>query len=94
MDDAYDRLRKAITKVRRDAGAVVEIMIVGDFNCHDQLWGGDEVSLGRQGEADLIIDLMNEFALSSLLTGRIEISFTIWTQRFFLEPCPETRYTG
>ncbi|KAJ5152544.1 hypothetical protein N7492_009824 [Penicillium capsulatum] len=57
----------AITNVRRDAGTVVEIMIVGDFNRHDQLWGGDEVSLGRQGEADLIIDLMNEFALSSLL---------------------------
>lgn len=42
-------------------------MIVGDFNRHDQLWGGDDVSLGRQGEADPIIDLMNEFALSSLL---------------------------
>ncbi|KGO75147.1 Endonuclease/exonuclease/phosphatase [Penicillium italicum] len=54
-------------KVRRDTGAVVEVMIVGDFNRHDQLWGGDEVSLGRQGEADPIIDLMNEFALSSLL---------------------------
>lgn len=25
------------------------------------------MSLGRQGEADLIIDLINEFALSSLL---------------------------
>ena len=67
LDDACDRLRKAITKVRRDAGTVVEIMIVGDFNRHDQLGGGDEVSLGRQGEADLIIDLMDEFALSSLL---------------------------
>ena len=29
--------------------------------------GGDDVSLGRQGKADPIIDLMNEFALSSLL---------------------------
>jgi hypothetical protein len=58
LDDAYDRLRKAITKIRRDAGTVVEIMIVGDFNRHDQLWGGDDVSLGRQGEADPIIDLM------------------------------------
>ena len=67
LDDACDRLRKAITEVRRDTGTVVEIMIVGDFNRHDQLWGGDDVSLGRQGEADPIIDLMNEFALSSLL---------------------------
>jgi ribonuclease HI len=42
-------------------------MITGDFNRHDQLWGGDDVSLSRQGEADPIIDLMSEFALSSLL---------------------------
>ncbi|OQE10081.1 hypothetical protein PENFLA_c095G09535, partial [Penicillium flavigenum] len=67
LSDACDRLRKAITKVRRDTGTVVEIMITGDFNRHDQLWGGDDVSLSRQGEADPIIDLMNEFALSSLL---------------------------
>ncbi|KAJ5500659.1 hypothetical protein N7453_009710 [Penicillium expansum] len=67
LEDACNRLRDAITKVRREAGAVVEALIVGDFNRHDQLWGGDEVSLGRQGEADPIIDFMNEFALSSLL---------------------------
>ncbi|KAJ5283497.1 hypothetical protein N7505_001477 [Penicillium chrysogenum] len=67
LSDACDRLRKAITKVRRDTGTVVEIMITGDFNRHDQLWGGDDVSLSRQGEADPVIDLMNEFALSSLL---------------------------
>ena len=67
LDDACDRLRKAISKVRQDAGTVVEIMIVGDFNRHDQLWGGDDVSLTRQGEADPIINLMSEFALCSLL---------------------------
>mgnify|MGYP002718720533 FL=1 len=67
LNDACDHLRKAIAKVRRDSGTVVEIMIMGDFNRHDQLWGGDDVSLTRQGEADLIIDLMNEFGLSSLL---------------------------
>lgn len=67
LRDTCSNLRKAITKVRRDTGAVVEVLIVGDFNRHDQLWGGDDVSLERQGEADPIIDLMNEFALSSLL---------------------------
>ena len=67
LNDACDRLRKAISKVRQDAGTVVEIIIVGDFNRHDQLWGGDDVSLKRQGEADPIIDLMNELSLSSLL---------------------------
>ncbi|KAI3037946.1 hypothetical protein CBS147353_11917 [Aspergillus niger] len=67
LDDTCNHLLNAITKLRRDTGAVVEILIMGDFNRHDQLWGGDDVSLGRQGEADSIIDLMNEYALSSLL---------------------------
>ncbi|KAI2766141.1 transcriptional regulator family: Zinc finger, CCHC-type [Penicillium roqueforti] len=67
LDNACDHLRKAITKVRRGSGTVVDIMIMGDFNRHDQLWGGDEVSSARQGEADPIIDLMNEFGLSNLL---------------------------
>lgn len=67
LRDTCNHLRKAITKVRRTTGTVVEVMIVGDFNRHDQLWGGDDVSLERQGEADLIIDFMNEFALTSLL---------------------------
>ncbi|CEL11721.1 Putative Reverse transcriptase [Aspergillus calidoustus] len=67
LRDTCSSLRKAITKVRRDTGAEVEVAIVGDFNRHDQLWGGDDVSLERQGEADPLIDLMNEFALSSLL---------------------------
>jgi hypothetical protein len=67
LDNACDHLRKAVGRVRRDTGAVVEVMVVGDFNRYHQLWGDDEVSLGRQGEADPIIDLMNEFALSSLL---------------------------
>ncbi|KAJ5100792.1 hypothetical protein N7456_006844 [Penicillium angulare] len=67
LEYTCNHLRKAIAMVRRDTGAVVDIMIVGDFNRHDQLWGGDEVSLGRQGEADPIIDLMSEFALNSLL---------------------------
>jgi endonuclease/exonuclease/phosphatase family metal-dependent hydrolase len=60
-------LQKPTADIRRDAGTVVDVVIAGDFNRHDQLWGGDDVSLGRQGEADQIIDLMNEFALNSLL---------------------------
>jgi len=67
LRDTCDNLRKAVTDTKRDAGTVVEVVIAGDFNRHDQLWGGDSVSLERQGEADPIIDLMNEFALSSLL---------------------------
>jgi hypothetical protein len=37
LDDTCSRLRGAITKVRRDTGAVVDILIIGDFNRHDQL---------------------------------------------------------
>jgi hypothetical protein len=69
LDDACNHLHKAITKVRRDTGTVVEIIIVGNFNRHDQIWGGDDVSLGRQCEADPIIDLMNGFSLDSLLNS-------------------------
>jgi hypothetical protein len=31
------------------------------------MWGGDDISVARQGEADPIIDLMNDFMLRSLL---------------------------
>jgi hypothetical protein len=65
--DTCNHLRKTIIKVRRNTDTVVDIMIVGDFNRHDLLWGGDDVSLERQCEADPNIDLMNEFSLSSLL---------------------------
>lgn len=37
LHDACNRLRKAITKVRRDTGTVVEAVIIGDFNHHNQL---------------------------------------------------------
>jgi len=62
-----DDLRKIIMDTRRNAGTAVDVVIAGDFNRHDQMWGGDDVSLERQGEADRIIDLMDEFALRSLL---------------------------
>jgi hypothetical protein len=37
LDDACNHLRDAITKVRRDTGAVVEVLVIGDFNRHNQL---------------------------------------------------------
>jgi hypothetical protein len=45
----------------------VDVVITGDFNRHDQMWGGDDISVVRQDEADPIIDLMNGFMLRSLL---------------------------
>ncbi|KZL81062.1 reverse transcriptase, partial [Colletotrichum incanum] len=62
-----DDLRRIVLDVRQRADRLVDVVIAGDFNRHDQLWGGDEISMVRQGEADAIIDLMNEFSLSSLL---------------------------
>ena len=35
LDDACDHLRKVVVKVRQDTGAVVEVMVVGDFNRHN-----------------------------------------------------------
>jgi hypothetical protein len=67
LQSTCNKLRNAITEIRRKAGTAVEVAIIGDFNRHDQLWGGDDVSLERQGEAGPIIDLMSEFSLSSLL---------------------------
>jgi len=67
LRDTCNNLYKAIYDVRRNAGTVVDVVIARDFNRHDQLWGGEDVSLERQGEVDPIIDLMSEFALSSLL---------------------------
>jgi hypothetical protein len=37
LHDTCNSLHKAITKVRRDTGAVVEVLIMGDFNQHNQL---------------------------------------------------------
>lgn len=71
LDDACDHLRKAITKVRRDTGTVVEIMIVGDFNRHDQIWGGDDVSLGRQGVITCMV------SLSPVASDSINTSFSL-----------------
>ncbi|KAJ3487744.1 hypothetical protein NLG97_g6342 [Lecanicillium saksenae] len=67
LAETCGRLRKVVREVRGRAGNVVDVVIAGDFNRHDQLWGGDEVSWLRQGEGDDIINLMHDLALSSLL---------------------------
>ncbi len=52
LRDTCNSLRKAIQEARHDAGVVVDVVFAGDFNRPDQLWGGDDVALKRQGEAD------------------------------------------
>lgn len=48
-------------------GMRTDVVLVGDFNWHDQLWGGDNVSPLRQGEGDYIVNLIDEHSLCSLL---------------------------
>jgi hypothetical protein len=64
---AIRELHQVIRETRSKIGTRVDVVLAGDFNRHDQLWGGEDVSRERQGEADPIIDLMSEHALHSLL---------------------------
>ncbi|KAI7759593.1 hypothetical protein LZL87_013994 [Fusarium oxysporum] len=54
LQDTCNALHLATLNTRRQAGRLVDV-------------GGDDISLTRQGEADQIINLMNEFDLMSLL---------------------------
>ena len=67
LRDATCKLHQLIQETRNKIGTRVDVVLAGDFNRHDQLWGGDDVAWERQGEADPIIDLMSDHALRSLL---------------------------
>lgn len=67
LSQTMDHLREAIRSAGGRGGPRFDLVIAGDFNRHDQLWGGDEVLPQRQGEADPIIDFMGEWSLESLL---------------------------
>lgn len=65
--DITGKLYQLIRETRHRIGTRVDVILAEDFNRHDQLWGGDGISQERQGEADPIIDLMNDYALCSML---------------------------
>lgn len=65
--DTLHKLRQLIHETRNRIGTRTDVILAGDFNRHDQLWGGDDVSAARQGEADPIIDFMSDHSLRSLL---------------------------
>ena len=67
LQDTTEKLYQLIQETRIRIGTRLDVVLAGDFNQHDQLWGGDEVLQERQGKADPIIDLMSEHALRSLL---------------------------
>ena len=60
-------LHQAIQGTRNNIGSQTDVILVGDFNRHNQLWGGNHVSPARQGEADPIIEFMVDYSLQSLL---------------------------
>ena len=78
---ALARTCRLIRDTVRQRGHGHEVIIGGDFNRHDQLWGGDEVGASsRQGEAAPIIDLMVDLDLRSLLP-RGTITFESGTRK-------------
>ncbi|RFN41629.1 reverse transcriptase [Fusarium flagelliforme] len=64
---AIRQLSTTIASFRNSTGKRTDIILAGDFSHHDQLWGGDEVTGRREGEAGPIVDLMDEHGLISLL---------------------------
>src|SRR2546423_12626968 len=65
--DTIRKLHQLIQETRNRIGTRSDVILAGDFNRHDQLWGGDDIPLARQGEADPIIDFMSDHSLCSLL---------------------------
>ena len=63
---------KKIIRISRSMKGVEEVIIIGDFNRHDILWGGNSVTEVWQGEGQLIIELMAEMALQSLISCGIK----------------------
>lgn len=43
LRDTYNTLRQVITETRREVGRVVEVVVVGDFNRHNQLNYGEKM---------------------------------------------------
>ena len=61
-------IKGAVATATNQIGYQPELVFAGDFNRHDQLWGGDHIALSRrQGEAEPIIDMMQDLDLQSIL---------------------------
>jgi hypothetical protein len=68
LTHGLDAIREAHQRVQSEYGDNINILIVGDLNRHDQLWGGNHVATrNRQGEAEPIVLLMADWGLISLL---------------------------
>lgn len=62
------KIRQGIEDAKRELQCNdLDTLLLGDFNRHDHLWGGESVAATRQGEADPILDLISDYNLQSLL---------------------------
>ena len=66
LNSAVKTISQAVAR-EKNRCCGLEIIITGDFNRHDVLWGGSAVTDMRQGEAEPIIDMMGNMGLISLL---------------------------
>ncbi|KAJ6436838.1 reverse transcriptase [Purpureocillium lavendulum] len=64
---AVREVSNLISRFRSGTGERTDVVVAGDFNRHDVLWGGEGTITRRQGEGQPIIDLMNDHGLQSLL---------------------------
>lgn len=62
-----EMLYTQVAMFRNETGRRTDVIVVGDFNRHGHLWGGEDVTGRRQGEAEPIIGLMEEHRLLSPL---------------------------
>ena len=61
-------LIKQVYATEKSVDADLELILTGDFNRWDSLWGGNQVAIhGRQGEAEPLVELMAELNLQNLL---------------------------
>ena len=67
LETELENLTRLIRQARRKTAEDIYVLIIGDFNRHDMLWGGTEVTHERQGEGTLIVDFIASQALTSLL---------------------------
>ena len=68
LKNAVQLIHLTVQKARSQFGEQLELVIAGDFNCHDERWGGDEVALSaRHGEAGPILEMMEDLELDTLL---------------------------
>lgn len=67
LDKTVLLLDGTIRTTRQRGGPRLDVVVVGDFNRHGQLYGGGEVLTSRQSDANTIIDFMDRWPLDNLL---------------------------